>query len=177
MTTCSRSPLRWFLFVLPLVATSAVRGDTGPEKWWLRQHRMLQTNLREIDATMDLDQYVNEVVALGADVVFETAGSASGVIQSLSLARKGGRVSILGQGHEISGIETAMLCFREMEMVGTRAYTPKHWQKVSAVLLNAEEQLKQMITHRLPLSEAEQGMKLMKSREGLKIILLPWEGV
>ena len=122
------------------------------------------------------ERVLSDTGGLGADVVFETAGSASGVIQSLSLARKGARVGILGQGHEISGIETAMLCFREIEMIGTRAYTPKHWQKVSAVLLNAKNELEQMITHHLPLRQAEEGIRRMKSREGLKIILLPWEG-
>jgi hypothetical protein len=29
--------------------------------WWLTPQRLLQTNLREIDATMDTDQYVREV--------------------------------------------------------------------------------------------------------------------
>ncbi len=42
-------------------------------------------------------------------------------------------------------------------------------------MLKVEEDLSRMITHRLPLSMAEEGIKLMKSREGLKIILLPQE--
>lgn len=36
--------------------------------WWQSPHRMLQTNLREIDATMDLDRYVRDVKEFGADV-------------------------------------------------------------------------------------------------------------
>jgi threonine dehydrogenase-like Zn-dependent dehydrogenase len=40
-------------------------------------------------------------------------------------------------------------------------------------LLNAGEDLKRMITHRLPLSMAEEGIRLMKSRQALKIILFP----
>ena len=110
---------------------------------------------------------------LEADVVFETAGTASGVLQSLNLARKGGRVGILGQGHEVAAIPTAMLCFREIELVGTRAYTPKDWKRVSAMLLNCEEDLMKMITHCLPLPMAEKGIQLMESRQGLKVILLP----
>lgn len=112
---------------------------------------------------------------LGADVVFETAGTSAGVIQSLGLVRKGGRVGILGQGHEYAEIQTATLSFREIELIGTRAYTPKDWRRVSAMLLNAEHDLIQMITHHLPLRMAEEGIRLMKSREGLKIILLPQE--
>ncbi len=110
---------------------------------------------------------------LGADVVFETAGSSSGVIQSLNLVRKGGRVGILGQGHESVEIPTAMLSFREIELIGTRAYTPKNWQKVFHTLMNGEEDLKKMITHRFPLSLAEEGIKKMKNQEGLKFIILP----
>jgi 2-desacetyl-2-hydroxyethyl bacteriochlorophyllide A dehydrogenase len=110
---------------------------------------------------------------LGADVVFETAGSSSGVTQSLNLVRKGGRVCILGQGHESTEIPTAMLSFREIELVGTRAYTPKNWQTVFHTLLNAADDLKRIITHRFPLYMAEDGIKKMKSQEGLKIILLP----
>ena len=110
---------------------------------------------------------------LGADVVFETAGSSSGVTQSLNLVRKGGRVGILGQGHESTGIPTAMLSFREIELIGTRAYTPRNWQKVSYTLMNAQEDLEKMITHRFPLSLAEEGIKKMKNQEGLKFIILP----
>lgn len=109
----------------------------------------------------------------GADVVFETAGSSAGVIQSIDIVRKGGRVSILGQGHEATPIQTATLSFREIELVGTRAYTGRDWDKVSTTLLNAAEDLSQVVTHRIPLAQAEEGIKRMKSREGLKIVLEP----
>jgi 2-desacetyl-2-hydroxyethyl bacteriochlorophyllide A dehydrogenase len=112
---------------------------------------------------------------LGTDVVFETAGTGAGVAQCLNIVRKGGRIGILGQGHESTEIQTATLSFREIELIGTRAYTPKDWKRVSAALLKVEEDLSRMITHRLPLSMAEEGIQLMKSREGLKIILLPQE--
>ena len=123
---------------------------------------------------MDPKQIIFESTnGVGADVVFETAGSSAGVIQSIGIVRKGGRISILGQGHESTQIQTAMLSFREIELVGTRAYTGKDWDKVSATLLNAAEDLNQVVTHRIPLAQAEEGIKRMKSREGLKIILEP----
>ena len=43
-------------------------------RWWLKTQRMLQTNLREIDATMDLDKYVNDVKDYKADVVLFNVG-------------------------------------------------------------------------------------------------------
>jgi 2-desacetyl-2-hydroxyethyl bacteriochlorophyllide A dehydrogenase len=110
---------------------------------------------------------------LGADVVFETAGTGAGVAQCLSIVRKGGKIGILGQGHESAEIKTATLSFLEVDLIGTRAYTPKDWRRVSAVLLKMERDIDLMVTHRLPLSSTEEGIGLMKSREGLKILLFP----
>ncbi|MHC4558691.1 MAG: beta-galactosidase trimerization domain-containing protein [Planctomycetota bacterium] len=42
--------------------------------WWLTPHRLLQTNLREIDATMDIDQYVREAKEFGANIVLFNVG-------------------------------------------------------------------------------------------------------
>jgi hypothetical protein len=44
------------------------------DRWWLEPQRMLQTNLREIDATMDLGRYVREVKDFGANVVLFNVG-------------------------------------------------------------------------------------------------------
>jgi len=48
------------------------------DRWWLEPQRMLQTNLREIDATMDLDRYVREVKDFGANVVLFNVGGIVG---------------------------------------------------------------------------------------------------
>ncbi len=44
------------------------------DEWWLRPHRMIQTNLREIDATMDLDRYIQDIKDFQADVVLFNVG-------------------------------------------------------------------------------------------------------
>jgi len=53
-------------------AQHAIPADAG--SWWLTPHRLLQTNLREIDATMDVDQYVREVKEFGANIVLFNVG-------------------------------------------------------------------------------------------------------
>jgi hypothetical protein len=55
----------------PPPAAAAPRGE-GP--WWRRPQRLLQTNLREIDAAMDLDAYLREVRESGASVVLFNVG-------------------------------------------------------------------------------------------------------
>ena len=51
----------------------AVEAAEEPD-WWMTPQRLLQTNLREIDATMDTDQYVREVQDFGANVVLFNVG-------------------------------------------------------------------------------------------------------
>ena len=60
-----------------LVASApAAAAEDSASSWWLTPHRLLQTNLREIDATMDVDRYVREVQAFGANIVlFNVEGS------------------------------------------------------------------------------------------------------
>jgi len=48
------------------LVNNGIAGDQQSDAWWLTPQRMLQTNLREIDATMDVDQYVREVQDFGA---------------------------------------------------------------------------------------------------------------
>ena len=75
-------------FALCLSTTVAVacgaqeRNEPG---WWLTPHRIIQTNLREIDATMDTDQYVREVQEFGANVVLFNVG---GIVANYPTERK-----------------------------------------------------------------------------------------
>jgi len=54
--------------------SSAQAEQTNQDKWWLTPHRLLQTNLREIDATMDTDQYVREAKEFGVNIVLFNVG-------------------------------------------------------------------------------------------------------
>lgn len=62
------------ILILALVATGSL-ALAADEPWWLQPQRMLQTNLREIDARMDVEAYVAAVKDSGANVVlFNTGG-------------------------------------------------------------------------------------------------------
>lgn len=110
---------------------------------------------------------------LGPDVVFECAGHPSGVPQALSLVRKGGRIGVLGQGYGDSSFNTAILSYREVELIGVRSYDPKVWHRSYDVLAGRQFPLESLITHRLPMQEATRGIELMESRQGLKIMFTP----
>jgi len=77
---CRPSNMRKWMWaiVLPIMVcrlwSSAWAEQPSQDKWWLQQQRMLQTNLREIDATMDIEKYVQEVKDFGANVVLFNVG-------------------------------------------------------------------------------------------------------
>ena len=75
----SRNVLSSIILIAALTSmgmeSSAQQTDSAKSNsWWLRPHRLLQTNLREIDATMDTDQYVREVKEFGANIVLFNVG-------------------------------------------------------------------------------------------------------
>ena len=58
-----------FCLVYSSIPAHTQEGEDPCPEWWLKPHRMLQTNLREIDATMDIDQYIRELKQWGVNVV------------------------------------------------------------------------------------------------------------
>ena len=70
---------KWMWAIILLIATcrllpTAWAKQPGRDKWYLQPQRMIQTNLREIDATMDIDKYIQEVKDFGANVVLFNVG-------------------------------------------------------------------------------------------------------
>ena len=63
-----------FLLLLCQISIPGYSQSTSENAWWLTPQRMIQTNLREIDATMDIDQYIREVKEFGATLVLFNVG-------------------------------------------------------------------------------------------------------
>jgi threonine dehydrogenase-like Zn-dependent dehydrogenase len=127
----------------------------------------------EVDTEDARELILSHTNGLGADIVFETGRTPEGVIQSFEIVRKGGRVNIVGQECMDVRVEPAEVSIRELELIGTMAYTSKNWRRVSETLLETEEDLRRLITHQFPLEKAEEGIRLMKNHEALKVILQP----
>lgn len=110
---------------------------------------------------------------LGADVVFETSGSHSAVPQAINLARKGGKIGLIGLPHKFSEIETSHITLTEKELIGIRAYSRSTWKRSISLMANERINLKPLITHSLPLIEAEKGFNLMKEKKAIRTLLVP----
>ncbi len=121
-----------------------------------------------------LKQAVLDVTdGLGADVCFETAGHPQAIAVATDLTRKGGRIGLLGLPHDLTSVNTASLALTEKQLIGIRAYDVTTWRRVAPLLERASGDLERVVTHRVPMREFEHAVELTRSRQGLKVLLMP----
>jgi len=107
----------------------------------------------------------------GADVVYEAAGVPATAILATRLVKSTGQVVIVGVFKEPAPVDLQAVNFRELSLIGVRVYTPQDYQ-VAINLLGRSEQIKEVISHRLPLERAQEGIDLMlKADDSMKILL------
>ncbi len=123
----------------------------------------------------DLANLVSELTdGEGADVVIELSGAPSAIEQAVTLARRLGKIGIIGQPpRDQVNIPYRQALFRALAV--TFSYSSKFTSWERALSLFEREALKpaQFITHVLPLSEWERGFGLARSGEAIKVVLEP----
>jgi L-iditol 2-dehydrogenase len=139
--------------------------------------RQLQ-DVRVIDgAAEDVAAIVRERTGgLGADVVIVCAPSREAQEQSLALARKGGAISLfasLPKGASDVTLDSRLLHYGELRVVGASDSRPEHVSRVVALLAAGKIDWPRLITHRLPLAEIHAGLALMKDKQSLKVLVYP----
>ncbi|SJM63847.1 zinc-binding dehydrogenase [Gulosibacter sp. 10] len=106
------------------------------------------------------------------DVVFETAGTAEAASFAAELLGPGGRLVCVGLPTAPAAIDTAQLAWQERSVLGSRAYDISTWSTIPRRLEQAP-QLESIVTHTLPLDRFEEAMRLLESREAVKVLLHP----
>ncbi len=109
----------------------------------------------------------------GADIVYETSGNPKIFEQAVSLARRTGRLGLIGLCRSPSTFVTTPVVLRELELIGSRGYNDTSWSLMMRILPGIAADLKTLVTHELKLSEFETALQLVERKEGIKIILRP----
>ncbi len=124
----------------------------------------------------DVKGRVKEVThGLGLSVILETSGSSRALIQDLDLLRRCGKLILVGLSEEPAPFIPAAFALNETEMIGIRAYNPKTWETCLKILASGKIDFSPVLTHRLPLDQAEKGFELLQKKIGFKILLKPGE--
>jgi L-iditol 2-dehydrogenase len=123
----------------------------------------------------DLAALVNDLTeGEDADVVIELSGAPPSITQAFRLARRLGRVGIIGQPptDEVA-IPYREALFRALTV--SFSYSSKYtsWERVLSLFKRGAINPAQFITHILPLDEWERGFDLSRSGEAVKVVLEP----
>ncbi|MGA2626965.1 MAG: zinc-dependent alcohol dehydrogenase family protein [Candidatus Bathyarchaeia archaeon] len=126
------------------------------------------SNEDAVKATKDLTE------GRGLDVIIEAAGAPSATKLALAMIGRGGRIVQFGinpQGAEVS-IQPFDFTFRQIEYIGS--FISNYSFAAALDLLSAGKfEVDKFITHRLKVSDVNQGMDLMRKGECIKVMIVP----
>ncbi len=123
----------------------------------------------------DLNTLVQELSGgEGADVVIELSGAVPAITQAFRLARRLGRVGIIGQppSDEVV-IPYREALFRALTVVFSYSSKFTSWERTLSMFQRGVIQPSAFITHVLSLEEWQHGFELARSGEAVKVVLEP----
>jgi L-iditol 2-dehydrogenase len=102
------------------------------------------------------------------DLVIEAAGTAGAVERALGLARRGGRVVLVGlAGNDVKArLPIDDVINNDLLISASFAYTSAAWAEVTALLSAGQIRLSPLITHRFPLEAYEEAYQVLRSSSG-----------
>jgi L-iditol 2-dehydrogenase len=128
-------------------------------------------------ATEDIEKVIRmETDGLGVDVVIVAAPAAFPQEQALTLVRKRGTVCLFASlpvGSSELKIDSRLIHYNEIRLVGTSDSTPAQVEKAVAIIDRDNFPADRIVTHTLPLTGFKQAIELMSSGEALRVVLIP----
>ena len=116
-----------------------------------------------------------ETDGMGADVVIVAAPAAEPQEQALSLVRKQGTVCLFASlpvGKSSLTIDSRILHYGEIRLIGTSDSTPEHVRRAVEYLAADSLPAEKIASHLLPLEKIGEAFELMKSGEALRVVLI-----
>ncbi|MFQ5881657.1 MAG: alcohol dehydrogenase catalytic domain-containing protein [Candidatus Methylomirabilales bacterium] len=109
----------------------------------------------------------------GADAAILTAGGPRGFLQAAELVRDGGGLLLFASDPSKPKVELDIHRFFHRELSIVSSYSPSTIELQEALTLLADRtvRVKELVTHRVPLVDLGQGMRLFREREALKVFV------
>jgi L-iditol 2-dehydrogenase len=112
---------------------------------------------------------------VGADVVLECAGVPEAFAEGLELVRRGGKLVEVGHYTDPGAvtIRPFQICNKDLDIHGCWAYPQIEFKEALLFLRRTRAPLTSLISHRLPLNEAERGLQMLGTDGVLKVVIAP----
>jgi 2-desacetyl-2-hydroxyethyl bacteriochlorophyllide A dehydrogenase len=108
--------------------------------------------------------YLEEELGGTFSHIVEASGSAAGLESALNLAKREGKILILGDyGQAASSFRWNHLLHQELELIGSNA-SAGAWPEAVKIAISEQARLRQLITHRMPVARFMEGFHLMRER-------------
>jgi L-iditol 2-dehydrogenase len=108
----------------------------------------------------------------GADVIIVAAASAKAQEDGLRMAARRGVVSFFGglpKDNPFVAVDANIVHYREVGIVGANSSSPGHNQQALDLIASGAVPVADLITHRLPLERAIEGIHTVTSGEAIKV--------
>lgn len=120
-------------------------------------------------AEIDVSAEVKRLTSLGADIVVDAVGNQ--MAQAIRLARRGGQIILFGlRPHDNPPVNQYTITRYDLTIHGTFVGLHPFAQTIQ-LLESGRLQPSAIITHRLPLSELQRGVELMRTQQAMKVLI------
>jgi L-iditol 2-dehydrogenase len=112
----------------------------------------------------------------GVDVVITAAASGAAQEEALQMAARSGRISFFGglpKDRPTITLDSNLVHYRELTIVGANGSSPDHNKKALALIATGQVPVADLITHRLPLAELHDAIRLVSSGSAIKVTIEP----
>jgi L-iditol 2-dehydrogenase len=112
----------------------------------------------------------------GADVVITAAASGAAQEDALQMAARSGRISLFGglpKDKPTITLDANLVHYRELTLVGANGSSPAHNKRALELIATGQVPVSDLITHRLPLTELHDAIKLVSSGQAIKVTIAP----
>ena len=123
---------------------------------------------------------VEEIMRLtdgrGVDVAITATAAGIAQEQAVSYAARQGRISFFGglpQDRPTITLDSNLVHYRELTIVGANGSSPANNKDALERIASGAVPVKDLITHRLPLSKVHEAIEIVKSGEGIKVTIEP----
>jgi L-iditol 2-dehydrogenase len=148
-----------------------------------RQNRLKIGKEVGADVTVDactedpVQVVMRETDGVGADLVIECSGGPGAVQQAIDMSMRGGRLSLIGDAHELSTVDMRKFVLNDMRAAGVRGEGLGDCARSLAFLSAGKLRAKPLITHHFPLEQIGEGFDTFINRKGgaIKVIIRPNE--
>ncbi len=112
----------------------------------------------------------------GVDVAITAAASGKAQEDALQMLARGGRISFFGglpKDKPTITLDSNLVHYSELTIVGANGSSPEHNKRALALIAEGKVPVADLITHRLPLERALDGIGIVARGEGIKVTIEP----